>query len=95
MRMLMERALALFGVLLVLYVIGQGSPEALAIAVAVIAITTVATLHVVAAIAPRHPVSGSRASLHRTLTGSQPEPNHPRTAGRPLSRAPGSAIAAA
>ena len=95
MRTLVERLLALSGVLFVLFVVGQGSPEAVAIAVAVVAIAAVAALNLVALIAPRHPASGSRASLRRTLTRSQPEPNHPRTAGRPLSRAPGSAIAAA
>lgn len=95
MRTLLTRALALSGVLFVLLVLGSGQVEAAALTAAVVAIAAVAAFALVALLAPARPVSGSRCAARRTQTASQPEPSHPRTAGRTRSRAPGVVIAAA
>lgn len=59
-----------------------------AVAIAVI----VATRFVVLAVGSRELVIGSRARQHRHALGRMPAPQHPRTAGRPRTRAPAQSI---
>lgn len=68
-----------------------GSLAVVGIAAAAIAIVVAMRFAVLAAGCPE-PAIGSRARAHRQVLGRMPAPQHPRTAGRPRTRAPAQPI---
>jgi hypothetical protein len=68
-----------------------GSIALVGIAAAAIAVI-VATRFAVLAVGSHELAIGSRARAHRHALGRMPAPQHPRTAGRPRTRAPAQSI---
>ncbi|MEO8094637.1 MAG: hypothetical protein ABI632_06860 [Pseudolysinimonas sp.] len=93
MSILNSRLVALATVLFVALAVTQGSnPAALVASVAaVVLVSAVAAALVVGA---REVTVGARARAHRQVLSEMPEPSHPATAGRPMTRAPAEAVAA-
>jgi len=93
--------LALVGGIAVLVGLALGQPSPLTTAsILAASVLLIAALVVVARVSamPRawaELAVGRRAKAHRESLGSQAEPTHPRTSGRPLARAPGVAASAA
>ncbi|MCU1527189.1 MAG: hypothetical protein JWP75_952 [Frondihabitans sp.] len=84
-------------VLLVAFAVAQGGPTT--VLVASIAVVTVAGIvavrYAALVIGSREMTVGSRSHAHREALSDMPAPSHPRTAGRPRTRAPSQSIPAA
>ena len=77
--------------------VAQAEPSALVFAgIAALAVSTVLAARYAAVVVRAHDIGvGERARQHRQSLVGMPEPQHPDTAGRPRTRAPSQATAAA
>lgn len=89
MRLILERLAALAAVLFLALALTQAQSAAMVL-VAVLVVALTATV----VVGSRELVDG-RAFAQRQATLAQPSPSHPTTAGRPRTRAPSMAVAAA
>ena len=97
MRALYERIVMVTTMLFVALAIAQGGSTAVLVAsIAAVAVVSVVAVRYAALVTrSRELVVGERAHAHREVLSGMPEPSHPSTAGRPLTRAPARSIPAA
>jgi disulfide bond formation protein DsbB len=97
MRALYERIVMVTTMLFVALAIAQGGSTAVLVAsIAAVAVASVVAVRYAALVTgSRELVVGERAHAHREALSGMPEPSHPSTAGRPLTRAPARSIQAA
>ncbi|MEP6482710.1 MAG: hypothetical protein ABJA94_11970 [Rhodoglobus sp.] len=93
MRILNTRLVALATVVFLALAVTEGSnPAALVASIATVVLVAAVAAALVAG--AREVTVGARAHAHRQALNEMPEPSHPATAGRPMTRAPAEAIAA-